>query len=518
MGIARKLWLFFGIVLLCYLATSTVGFFFSNRAGTTITTVREQSLPLNNQAKDALLTFAIMVNAYEKAALIEDADILDAAEQQAAAFHAQFSALTTSPSGGTLDQAASQWQIFAEQAPLLYQRYVVDSDYSDEVITGISTLRETVAPKIRQGLEQLAEQTRNRVDTVMADIDANNSQLNLITISGIVVLAIIAAALSKVIGGIRTSLSESFAALDHSQQRLAELATTLASSSERNLDQAQSIADDTDAMRQTINRAADAVEAMSDNTNSVSSASEELSVTMHSISTAVDDLNNSMSAVDGQAREGSTTAANGAEQAQASTKTMAVLADAARAINEVTNLIKSIADRTNLLALNATIEAATAGEAGRGFAVVAAEIKDLANQSATAADEINDRIQGIQSGTTDAITASDAVASVIQTLSTSTSAISAAMQTQTSTTETVAGNINEASVGIRDIAHAIGEISTGSNQVSQASSQAASTSERIAERIAGIRSELDETANHARKLTDAADQLQRVAGTLGNLL
>ena len=84
---------------------------------------------------------------------------------------------------------------------------------------------------------------------------------------------------------------------------------------------------------------------------------------------------------------------------------LSVVGNAADEIGDVVELIQDIAEQTNLLALNATIEAARAGEAGRGFAVVAAEVKQLANQTASATEGIRSRVTGIQSSKVEAANA-----------------------------------------------------------------------------------------------------------------
>ncbi len=82
-------------------------------------------------------------------------------------------------------------------------------------------------------------------------------------------------------------------------------------------------------------------------------------------------------------------------------------------IGKVVQLIATIAKQTNLLALNATIEAARAGEAGRGFAVVASEVKDLANETATATNEIDTQVGGIRTDTQNAVEAIEEMQNLI---------------------------------------------------------------------------------------------------------
>ncbi len=102
------------------------------------------------------------------------------------------------------------------------------------------------------------------------------------------------------------------------------------------------------------------------------------------------------------------------------------LAEAASKIGEVVALITDIADQTNLLALNATIEAARAGDAGKGFAVVASEVKNLANQTAKATEEIGGQIGGIQTATQEAVAAIQGIGKTIGEINEIAAAIAAA--------------------------------------------------------------------------------------------
>ena len=155
-------------------------------------------------------------------------------------------------------------------------------------------------------------------------------------------------------------------------------ATELASSS----GSMQEIAEDTSEKATAV---AAASEEAATNVQAVASASEELSSSIREIGLQVANANR----VATEAANVSGTVAGQVEQLQ----------EAAGQINNVVNLISDIAEQTNLLALNATIEAARAGEAGKGFAVVASEVKNLAQQTATATEEIRGYVENIHEPT-----------------------------------------------------------------------------------------------------------------------
>ena len=137
------------------------------------------------------------------------------------------------------------------------------------------------------------------------------------------------------------------------------------------------------------------------------------------------------------------------------TQEVEALGQASTAIGDVIKIISSIADQTNLLALNATIEAARAGESGKGFAVVAGEVKELAQQTATATEEITRQIGGIRQGSADAVVAVGRIQQVVGEISTIQLTVASAIEEQTATTNELARNITETVAGVQAIAASI---------------------------------------------------------------
>jgi methyl-accepting chemotaxis protein len=138
------------------------------------------------------------------------------------------------------------------------------------------------------------------------------------------------------------------------------------------------------------------------------------------------------------------------------------LAQSAKEIGAVVQMISDIAGQTNLLALNATIEAARAGEAGRGFAVVASEVKALASQTARATVEITQKIGAIQDRAGGAVAAATSVRGTIDRLAEMSASVAAAVEQQAAVTADIARNVNEVMTDVEKISASIGDITRGS--------------------------------------------------------
>jgi methyl-accepting chemotaxis protein len=146
---------------------------------------------------------------------------------------------------------------------------------------------------------------------------------------------------------------------------------------------------------------------------------------------------------------------------------VAQLGDSSAEISQIVKVITSIAEQTNLLALNATIEAARAGEAGKGFAVVAGEVKELAQETAKATEDIGRRIETIQADTAAAITAIDQISTVIDEINQSQSTIASAVEQQSATTTEISRSIADAANGTGEIARNIASVADAASSASE---------------------------------------------------
>ena len=204
----------------------------------------------------------------------------------------------------------------------------------------------------------------------------------------------------------------------------------------------------------------------------VATASRQATANVQTVAAAAEELSSSTAEIGRQVNQSARIAGNAVAEAEATNETVQSLSTAAQKIGEVVTLINDIASQTNLLALNATIEAARAGEAGKGFAVVAQEVKNLANQTGKATEDISAQITAIQEQTTGAVGAINRIQEIIVEISNISTTIATAVEEQDASTQGIARNVQEAARGtqevnskIEEVSNAAGEAGTAANKV-----------------------------------------------------
>jgi methyl-accepting chemotaxis protein len=245
------------------------------------------------------------------------------------------------------------------------------------------------------------------------------------------------------------------------------------------------------SLARTIKQFSDTTEAVSGDVSGVASAVEELNVTIQEVARSC-------------AQESQITGA-ASLKSKVMRDSVAELRAASDEIHQVIEIIGTIAKQTNLLALNATIEAASAGEAGKGFAVVANEVKELARQSADAAQRIARQIERMQSSSTKAIEGVEEMTGTIQEIDHIANTIASTVEEQSSATteiakltQRVADSLQNLSRDIEGIAGSAGEVADSVEQAGQLAKQTASGAQHTqsnVHQLQEVAKELDAVTN-----------------------
>ncbi|GAA2699995.1 methyl-accepting chemotaxis protein [Actinoplanes palleronii] len=222
--------------------------------------------------------------------------------------------------------------------------------------------------------------------------------------------------------------------------------------------------------------------------STVSESAGRVSDGVQAVSAGADEMGVSIREIANSANEAAGVAAEAARTAENTNTSVSRLGEASAQISTVVKLITSIAEQTNLLALNATIEAARAGEMGKGFAVVAAEVKDLAQETARATQEITAQVASIQSETDGAVHAIGQIAAVIATINDYATTIAAAVEEQTATTAEIARSVGQAAEGSTAIAGTIAGVAQAAAQVTAGATETQQTAADLARTAADLQS------------------------------
>ncbi|MCB2256000.1 methyl-accepting chemotaxis protein [Pseudomonas chlororaphis] len=235
-------------------------------------------------------------------------------------------------------------------------------------------------------------------------------------------------------------------------------------------------------------------------TDQVATAMHEMTATVQEVARNAEEASQAAAAADSEARDGDKVVAEAIAQIERlasevvrSTDAMSVLQQESQKIGSVMDVIKAVAEQTNLLALNAAIEAARAGEAGRGFAVVADEVRALAQRTQKSTEEIEGLVAGLQSGT-------QQVAHV--------------MNNSRNLTDSSVDLTRKAGASLENITRTVSNIQSMNQQIAAAAEEQSAVAEEISRSIINVRDVSEQTAAASDETAASSVELARLGNQL----
>ena len=239
-------------------------------------------------------------------------------------------------------------------------------------------------------------------------------------------------------------------------------------------------------------------------TDQVATAMHEMAATVQEVARNAEEASEAAVAADQQAREGDKVVGEAIAQIERlaievghSTEAMGHLKRESDKIGSVLDVIKSVAQQTNLLALNAAIEAARAGEAGRGFAVVADEVRSLAQRTQQSTEEIEELIAGLQSGTLQ---------------------VANSMDSSRSLTDSSVELTRRAGESLGNITRMVSTIQGMNQQIAAAAEQQSAVAEEINRSVLNVRDVSEQTSAASEETAASSIELARLGTHLQGLV
>lgn len=299
---------------------------------------------------------------------------------------------------------------------------------------------------------------------------------------------------------------------DRERRRQAHLESVIAEFKVCMSDRLGTVSSQMDLMRQSSSALDELADKSFKQSSDASASSETASESVTSVAAATEELTATVQEIATQTEQTNSLVNQTVDETEDTSRNITALSEAAERIGSVVSLIREIAEQTNLLALNAPIEAARAGEMGRGVAVVASEVKEMAEQTARATDEISGQIGEVQGSVRKAVTSIENIGKKVEEVRTLTPVVASAVEEQHASTQEIAMSAQNAASGTNAAAHNMGDVAEAIQQTRGEAGTVNTATFMVADTSKGLASDVETFLNAVTEDVDDRRRSLRVPG------
>ncbi len=488
MKITTKIWGSVSILILGYLVTTALNYYFGDQNEQRLNLTGGTKFPASLESQMVSVEYAKVLKHYEDGVMLGELEAIELGVERRKEVSALLRAIASKP--GLKSVRADEAEAFAAQiekiAPVAEKVYTAMANMEDlEDDVDPQKLRESLL-KIQNDLVEFADNLSTDVQKELDSLETNSRKNRRLAL--IFMVVVISSSLFIMVFVTTRYISTPLRRMVSRVQDIAEGEGDL--TRRINVETRDEVGDLGKWFNMFLEKLQGIIRAVGDTTETLTLSAEDLAATSLRLTSvanrttdqanlvshgasgvsdnsqhaaqAVEQMTSSISEISEGAQEAALVAQQAVTAAASTNQTMTKLAESSSEIGKITKVITTIAEQTNLLALNATIEAARAGIAGKGFAVVATEVKELAKATADATDEIRQKVNSIQGEAADAEQAIANITTVINKIFELQSGIASAVEQQSVTVMEIGERVHQAAERSAEIASNIDDVAKAS--------------------------------------------------------
>ncbi|MFN3198964.1 MAG: ammonium transporter [Bradymonadia bacterium] len=306
--------------------------------------------------------------------------------------------------------------------------------------------------------------------------------------------------------------------LSASAEKMSRVSQSLSEQSEAAVNEASRAKGRASSANEASGQAAGSLDSAKHSATLIAERSGSLAGAVHQATSGVQTIEHEIHSIQDTTAQVRSVIEEALDQSTAAKTNVSQLSSAIDSISGILTMIEQVSNKTRMLALNATIEAARAGDAGKGFAVVAEEVKELADQTANAVEDIRDKVSGVVDEANHTVTIIEAITHTTEQMGSAVAQIADSVEAQSQSASTVVSQINQANDETNAVANQIRTVSTDVAQSSEQALSAAHDALGVMNDIEHVESVARQNLEQAQEVMMTSQEVAEVANRLTQLI